>query len=172
MAKREYPWYQSMAQKMGSTRWGAWILARTLHHFDQVVLRLSNNRTTLTSILAGLPMVVLTSKGAKSGLLRTVPLLGIPDNTGSNRIALIASNYGQGRYPGWYHNLKAHPQAKGSIGGQIQDFIAHEAEGEEYKRFWQTATDIYAGFSKYQDRVGEQRHIPIMVLTPTQNPEG
>ena len=166
MAKRKYPWYQSMAQKMGSTRWGAWILSRTLIHFDQVFLRLSNNRTTLTSILAGLPIIVLTSKGAKSGLPRTVPLLGIPEETGSNQIALIASNYGQERYPGWYFNLKANPEAQGLIEGQMQDFVAHEAEGEEYDRFWQTAMDIYTGFSKYQERVGDQRHIPILVLTP------
>jgi deazaflavin-dependent oxidoreductase (nitroreductase family) len=153
---------------MGSTRLGAWILSRTLHHFDEVILRLSNNKMTLTSVLSGLPIIMLTSQGAKSGLLRTVPLLGIPDETGSNQIALIASNYGQKRYPGWYYNLKANPQAKGSIGGQMQNFIAHEAEGEEYNHFWQAATDIYTGFSNYRERIGDRRHIPIMVLTPVE----
>jgi deazaflavin-dependent oxidoreductase (nitroreductase family) len=165
MAKREYSWLQSTMQKMGSTRLGAWFFSHTQSHLDKMILKLTNNRTTITNILAGFPIIVLTSKGAQSGLLRTVPLVGVPDESGSDRIALIASNYGKKRYPAWYHNLKANPQAMGSIRGQTTDYFAREAEGEEYDRFWVAAKDIYKGFSNYQERVGD-RHIPIMVLTP------
>lgn len=155
-------------QKMGSTRLGAWFFSHTQRHADRILLRLTNNQTTLTSILAGFPIVVLTAKGAKTGLLRIVPLVGVPDEAETGKIALIATNYGFKHYPGWYHNLLANPQATGSIHGQVRDYLAHEAAGEEYDRYWQAAKDIYAGFSKYRERVGD-RHVPIMILTPKES---
>lgn len=165
MTKRKYSFLHSLIQKIASSRPGAWIFSPILHHVDRVFLRLTNNKTTLTSIMSGIPVLVLTSTGAKSGLLRTVPLLYVRDESGSGKIALIASNWGQKHHPGWYYNLKANPGATCSIGGQVGDYIAHEAGGEEYASFWQSAMDTYMGFPHYQKRAGD-RHIPIMVMTP------
>ena len=78
--------------------------ARTLHHIDRLVYRATHQRATLSGWIAGLPVVNLTTTGAKSGLLRTLPLLAIPRDDG---FVVIASNYGQRRHPAWYHNLKA-----------------------------------------------------------------
>lgn len=165
MTKKEYPLLHTMMQKFGSSRPGAWFFARTLHHFDRVLLKLTNNKTTLTSILSGLPVVILTCKGAKSGQLRSLPLLCIQESSGAGKFALVASNWGQQQHPAWYYNLKANPQAKCDIKGQVGDYLAYEASGNEYDSFWQAAMDTYMGFPHYQKRVGN-RHIPIMVMEP------
>ncbi len=165
MARKNYSLFHSSMQKIASSPPGAWFFARTEHHFDRVILKLSNNKATLTSILAGLPVVILTSTGAKSGLPRRVPLLCIQDDSDPNKIAVIATNWGQSHYPAWYYNLKANPQATGSINGRKGSYIAHEAEGDEYDKFWQLAENTYMGYPQYKKRITNRR-IPIMVLTP------
>ena len=144
---------------------GAWFYSYTLHHFDHAFLKLTNGRTTMTSILSGLPVVMLTTTGAKSGLPRKVPLLYIRDSHDSDTFAIVASNWGQKHFPAWYFNLKANPRTTCAIDGQVGEYMAHEAGGEEYERFWQHAMDTYIGYPKYKSRAGE-RHIPIMVMTP------
>ncbi|MEN8173033.1 MAG: nitroreductase/quinone reductase family protein [Chloroflexota bacterium] len=165
MTKRKYTTLQRFGQKITSTRPGAWFFSKNLHYFDRVVLKLTKNRSTLTGILSGIPVVILTCKGAKSGLARSVPLLGILDETGAGKVALIASNWGQDHHPSWYYNLKANPDAQCSLKGQVQEYKAHEAQGEEYARFWGEATDTYMGFPHYKRWAGD-RQIPIMVLAP------
>jgi deazaflavin-dependent oxidoreductase (nitroreductase family) len=152
-------------QKIASSRPGAWFFARTLHYFDRVVFKVSGGHVTMTSALAGLPVVLLTTTGAKSGLPRSLPLLCIRNERNPDRFALVASNWGQHHYPGWYFNLKADPRATCSIRGQTGTYVAHEASGEEYERFWQSAANTYLGFAIYKQRVGERR-IPIMIMTP------
>jgi hypothetical protein len=61
--------------------------------------------------------------------------------------------------------LKANPRAIGTIRGQTATYVAHEASGEEYERFWQYAANTYLGFPLYKQRVGGRR-IPIMIMTP------
>jgi deazaflavin-dependent oxidoreductase (nitroreductase family) len=100
----------------------------------------------MTGTLAGLPVVILTTTGAKSRLPRTLPLLCIRDERNATTFALVASNWGQSRYPAWYFNLKAHPRAIGSIRGQAETYVVHEASGEEYERFWQYAANTYMGY--------------------------
>ncbi len=166
MTQKKYSLFHGFMQKFASSRPGAWYFSRTQHHFDRVFLKFTNNKATMTSLLSGLPVVMLTTTGAKSGLPRTVPLLAIRDDSEPDKIAVIASNWGQKHYPAWYHNLKANPKAIGSINDQVNDYDAHEAEGKEYDMYWQSAVETYLGFPAYQKRVGK-RHIPIMVMTPT-----
>lgn len=167
MAKKEYSLFQSSIQKIASSRPGAWFFSRTEHHFDKAVLKLTNNKASLTSLLAGFPVVMLTSTGAKSGLPRVIPLLGIQDESEPKKIGLIASNWGKGNHPAWYYNLKANPEATISIAGQTGDYVAHEADGEEYEKYWKSALGIHKGYSSYQERAGG-RHIPIMVMAPVE----
>ena len=162
---RNYSLFHSSMQKFASSRPGAWYFSHTQHHFDRLFLKLTSNKATMTSLLAGLPVVMLTSTGAKSGLPRTVPLLCIQDASDPNKIALIASNWGQGHNPAWYYNLRANPQATCSIDNQVGVYQAYEAEGEEYDKYWQAAMEMYLGFPLYQKRA-EGRHIPIMIMTP------
>jgi deazaflavin-dependent oxidoreductase (nitroreductase family) len=167
LTSRRYSALHTSIQVIASTRFGSWLLPKIHHHIDRYLLKLTNNQTNLTSILTGLPVVILKAKGARSGKLRTTPLLCIADGSGSDKFALIASNYGGENHPSWYYNLKAHPRASCSINGQEGDCIAHEAEGEEYAKYWQAAMETYVGFSKYQERASD-RHIPIMIMEPIQ----
>ncbi len=163
MDRKRYSRFHALMQKIASSRPGSWFFARTLHHFDRAVLKLSGQRTTLTAVIAGLPVVFVTTIGTKSGVQRTVPLLAITDERDPNTFAIIASNWGQHSHPAWYFNLKACPRATCSICGRTGQYVAHEASGEEYNAFWQRAAKTYIGYPLYQQRAGG-RHIPIMVM--------
>ena len=77
-------------------------------HLDQLVSKLTGGKRSFAAIAAGLPSVILTASGAKSGKPRTVALLGIPHPDG---VAVVAANYGDAKHPAWYHKLKANPAA-------------------------------------------------------------
>ncbi len=139
--------------------------ARALHRLDAVIYRVTGGRTTLLALLSGLPVVILTTTGAKSGLPRTLPLLYIRDAAPCENVVLVASNWGKPHSPAWYYNLKANPRARGIIDGKTVEYLAHEATGEEYDYFWQLALNTYAGYGVYRMRASN-RHIPVMVLTP------
>jgi deazaflavin-dependent oxidoreductase (nitroreductase family) len=165
MATREYSALNALVQRIAATRPGAWFLSRTLHHLDRFVLSLTAGRSTLTGILAGAPVVILTTVGARSGALRAHPLLCIRDRRHPEQFALIATNWGQAHHPAWYYNLKANPVALCQLDGRSRAHIAREVFEHEYDRFWRIAVDTYAGFRRYKQRAGG-RHIPIMVLEP------
>jgi deazaflavin-dependent oxidoreductase (nitroreductase family) len=153
---------QQFLQFIPKSKWGAWLFARTLHHFDRPVLRLSHGRYSLTSLLAGLPVVIATTTGAKSGQPRSLPLVAVPDD---ENVILIASNFGQHYHPAWYYNLRAHPEVQWTYEGKTVTYLAREAEGAERDRCWQRAVDLYSGYALYKERAG-QRQIGVFLLTP------
>jgi len=153
---------QQFLQFIPKSKPGAWLFARTLHHFDRPVLRLSHGRYSLTNVLAGLPVVVVTTIGAKSGQPRSLPLVAIPDR---ENVILIASNFGQQHHPAWYYNLRAHPDVKLTYEGKTVTYLAHETEGVERDRCWQHAVDLYPGYALYKERAS-QRKIGVFLLTP------
>jgi deazaflavin-dependent oxidoreductase (nitroreductase family) len=167
MTRKKYNPFRSVTQKIAASPPGAWFYARTLHHFDRIFLQLSGGHMTMTSFVSGLPLVIVTTTGAKSGLPRTIPLICIRDESTPATFAIIATNWGQKHYPAWYFNLKTNPRATCSIAGEIGEYMAHEAAGEEYARFWQYAADTYMGYPLYKQRISG-RNIPIMVMTPLQ----
>jgi deazaflavin-dependent oxidoreductase (nitroreductase family) len=154
--------WQRQAQWLPAARLSAWLLSRTLHHLDRLILRLSAGRHSATAVLAGLPIITLTTIGAKSGAPRLVPLVGLPDG---ERFVVIASNWGQRFHPAWYHNLRANPGVMLSYNGRTEAYLAREVSGEEWERYWQRATQLYLGYALYRQRTGGRR-IPIVVLTP------
>lgn len=137
-------------------------MSHFIHYLDRLSLQLSKGRFSLSGYLAGWPVINVTTTGAKSGLPRALPLIGIPD---SEKIVLIASNFGRPHHPGWYYNLKANPEARLSFRGQSGKYFAREATEVERQHYWQMATQVYIGFPLYQQRAGARR-IPIMILTP------
>ncbi len=155
-------WWHSLVRRFAATAPGSRFFSLTAHHIDRPFLRYSKGRTSLSSILTGLPVLAITTTGAKSGQPRTIPLLSIPDGDG---FILIASNFGQSHHPAWYHNLRAHPEAQVTLNGQTTSFLAHETSGEERERSWQRAVDLYPGYAAYATRTGGRR-IPVMVLRP------
>ncbi|MBX0329454.1 nitroreductase family deazaflavin-dependent oxidoreductase [Oscillochloris sp. ZM17-4] len=165
MPQKKYAPVHALTQRIAASPPGAWFYARTLHLLDGIFLRWSGGRMTMSSLVAGLPVVIVTTTGAKSGLPRIIPLLCIRDERDPATFAIIATNWGQPRYPAWYFNLKATPRATCSIDGTAGEYLAHEATDEEYARFWRYAVDTYVGYPLYKQRI-QGRSIPIMVMTP------
>lgn len=122
--------------------------------------RLTGGRATLASLVSGLPVVMLTTTGARSGQPRMVPVLGLPTSEG---LAIVASNWGQARHPAWYHNLRAQPSGEIVVDGERRRFRAVAAEGERRERIWHEGLAIYPGFSQYARRAPDRR-IAVFVL--------
>jgi deazaflavin-dependent oxidoreductase (nitroreductase family) len=138
--------------------------ARTLHHIDRAVYRLTRGRATFVSWVAGLPVVMLTTTGAKSGRRCTLPLVALPDD---DRLIVIASNYGQHRNPAWYHNLCANPRATVCFEGDTREVVARELDGEDRERHYARGIEVYPGWTQYRKRAAHRR-IPVMELTPVE----
>jgi deazaflavin-dependent oxidoreductase (nitroreductase family) len=165
MPNQRYSLGQRLFQKFAASRPGSWLFARTARRADLLTLKQTDGRATITTVGTGLPVLILTTVGAKSGLARTNPLVYIRVAGSPGAVAVVASNFGQKHNPAWYYNLKTNPRATITIGDQSSEYIARETNGEEYERLWQCALDMYIGFPLYKTRAGG-RHIPIMVLEP------
>jgi deazaflavin-dependent oxidoreductase (nitroreductase family) len=136
----------------------AWALPR----IDRGFYRLSRGRTTFSAWVSGLPVVMLTSTGARTGRPRTVPVLGLPDG---DRLVVIASNYGQPDNPGWYHNLRAHPRAVVTWQGSSVQMQARELTGAERQLHVTRGLNTYPWWAKYHQRAAP-REIPVIMLEP------
>lgn len=158
---------QRTLRRCGATRPGSWIFARILHHVDRPVHRLTGSRTTLTSMITGLPVVMLTTTGARTGSPRSMPLLGLPTADG---VAVIASNYGQAHNPGWCHNLRRNPDATVTVAGRTSTVRAVEVDGPQRDRIWAAGLRVYPGWTVYERRAAGRR-IPVFVLTPVSGPD-
>ncbi len=145
---------------------GARFLAHIAHRVDRPFLELSRGRISLTTLLTGLPVLLLTTTGARSGRPRRLPLLAVPDAEG---FILVASNFGRPHHPAWYHNLRRHPQALVLWQGRTTAYLAHELDGAERERCWQRAVALYPGYALYAARTGGRR-IPVLRLTPAPVP--
>ncbi|QIZ01166.1 nitroreductase family deazaflavin-dependent oxidoreductase [Streptomyces sp. S1D4-11] len=106
------------------------------------------------------PVIVLTTKGAKSGRLRKNPLMRI-EHQGS--YAVVASN-GGGPAPTWYRNVVAHPHVELQDGAVKQDMTARELRGEEKAQWWDRADATYPDFASYRATAG--REISLFLLEP------
>lgn len=146
---------------ISASRPGSWLFARSLHHIDKAVLAVSRGRLTSAGPLAGIPVLTVTSTGARTGALRTMPLLGVPYG---DDIAILGTHFGQPSMPGWYYNLRANPTAEVSYRDTSLTARAREASEEERPVIWDLARKIYAGYEAYGRRI-TGRKIPIMVLS-------
>jgi deazaflavin-dependent oxidoreductase (nitroreductase family) len=124
---------------------GSWLFGRVLRRIDRPVYRLTRGRQTFASLLSGIPVVMLTTTGARSGQPCTVPVLGLPTTEG---LAVIASNFGQQRHPAWYYNLRANREGSVAVEGQSRRFGAAEAEGDRRRRLWEEGLCVYPGWSQ------------------------
>jgi len=147
-------------RRFASSGPGSWVFARVAHRIDRPVYKVSGGRWTFASAISGLPVVMLTTTGAKSGLPRTVPVLGLPVDSG---MVVIASNFGQHRQPAWHYNLQARPEGEIAVRGISRPFRARVAEGEERERIWRQGLEVYPGWSQYEERASHRR-IHVYVL--------
>jgi deazaflavin-dependent oxidoreductase (nitroreductase family) len=104
-------------------------------------------------------LVILTSKGAKSGAVHESPIVYSRDG---DKYVIVASKGGAPTNPSWYHNLKAHPEVTVEIGGEKFKARAREAGEDEYERLYQNHAAQMPAFNEYRQKT--TRHIPLMVL--------
>ncbi len=142
---------------LASTRPVSAVLKRCLHYLDRPLMRLSRGRLATT---AGLPTLLLTTTGRKSGQPRSVPLLYIRMGA---ELALIGTSFGSTTHPAWYLNLASNPRAGVLLDGEEYSVTAREATPAERTEIWRRATQLYTGFEKYRSRVGDRR-IPVLLL--------
>ena len=129
---------------------------------DQVELYESSGGTEGTTLRdTGLPVVIVTNVGAKSGKLRKTPLMRV-EHEGC--YAAIASKGGAPEHPVWYANLLAHPHVELQDGPHKQDMVAREVHGEERAQWWERAVAAYPPYAEYQEKT--EREIPVLVLEP------
>lgn len=154
--------FQRSMQAFGSTRVGAWFFSKTLRHLDRALHRATRGRTSLPQVLAGLPVVMVTTTGRKSGRPRTSPLIAPPVG---DTLALVGTNFGQPATPAWVLNLEADPTATVEHHGTTAAVRARPATPAERDEIWATAAGVYGGYAKYQDRI-TGRDIRLFVLEP------
>jgi len=107
----------------------------------------------------GLPIIVLTTLGAKSGKLRKTALMRVEHD---GVYAVVASRGGAPQHPQWYFNLVANPLVELQDGAERHDYIAREVTGDEKAVWWERSVAAYPPYAEYQTRT--DRQIPVFVL--------
>jgi deazaflavin-dependent oxidoreductase (nitroreductase family) len=127
---------------------------------DQVEKYESSGGTEGTS-MRGIPVVILTTRGATSGKLRKAPLMRVEHD---GAYAVVASLGGAPKNPVWYHNVVADPAVELQDGPVKQDMVAREVTGDEKAVWWQRAVEAFPDYADYQRKT--EREIPVFVLEP------
>lgn len=154
---------QRVVQRLASSRPGAWLFSKTLYPIDKALFTMTGGRWTLSNLAAGIPVVMLTTTGAKSGKPRTMPLLGIP--TGED-LAIIGTNYEQEATAGWVYNLETNPSATLSYRDRTVAVTTRRADNDETERVFDLAPGIYFGYGHYRTRA-DHRTIRVFIVEST-----
>ncbi|MFF8726720.1 nitroreductase family deazaflavin-dependent oxidoreductase [Streptomyces sp. NPDC015171] len=129
---------------------------------EQVELYESSGGTRGTTLLdTGMPVILLTTRGAKSGKIRKTPLMRVEHE---GRYAAVASLGGAPKHPVWYFNVKSDPHVELQDGTVKQDMRAREVTGAEKAEWWERAVAAFPQYAEYQEKTSRQ--IPLFVLEP------
>jgi F420H(2)-dependent quinone reductase len=120
--------------------------------------------TTASVGIGGRAVVLLTTRGARTGKLRKVPLMRVEHD---GRYAIVASLGGAPKHPVWYYNVKAEPHVELQDGTVTRDYTAREVTGEEKAEWWKRAVAAYSDYEDYQKKT--DRQIPVFVLEPRES---
>ena len=134
-------------------------LVRLVIRAHTLLFRLTGGR--LGARIVGAPVLLLTTMGRKTGKPRTTALIYLRDH---GAFVIVASNGGVASHPTWYLNLKSYPEAIVELPGQKLRVRAAQANPEERARLWPLLTQMYAGYTRYQQKT--TREIPVMLLHP------
>ncbi|MEU2034522.1 nitroreductase family deazaflavin-dependent oxidoreductase [Nocardia amamiensis] len=127
---------------------------------DQAERIMKSGGTKGTTIM-GMPVVLLTTIGNKTGKLRKTPLMRVEHD---GEYAVVASLAGAPNHPVWYYNIIANPNVELQDGTVTNDYTAREVFGEEKALWWERAIAAYPPYADYQRKT--TREIPVLVLTP------
>ena len=144
-------WMSALKGALMATDWNA----KTIEEFRA-------NQGNVGGQFEGAPLLLLHSRGAKTGKVRVNPVMY---QAVDDRFAVFASKGGAPTNPDWYHNLLANPRATVEVGTETFDVVARVAEGEERDRIWTTQKERYSGFADYDRKTA--RRIPVVILEPT-----
>ncbi|MFD9380515.1 nitroreductase family deazaflavin-dependent oxidoreductase [Streptomyces sp. NPDC059999] len=148
-----------LMQKVSSTMLFAKIAPHVIPAMDKAVHRLTRGKVILSAQM--LPGVILTAKGARSGLPRTTPLACMPEDDDASWL-LIGSNFGRPGHPAWTGNLIKYPDAEVSWRGRDIAVRARLLQGEERAAAWQAALRFWPPYATYQARI--EREIRLFRL--------
>jgi F420H(2)-dependent quinone reductase len=130
---------------------------------EQVELYEGSGGTQGTTLRdTGLPVVIITNRGARTGKLRKTPLMRVEHG---GRYAAVASQGGAPTHPFWYYNFRADPRVQLQDGPVKQDMVAREVTGDERAEWWERAVAAYPPYAEYQQKT--TRQIPVFVLEPS-----
>ncbi|MDX2649631.1 nitroreductase family deazaflavin-dependent oxidoreductase [Streptomyces sp. PA03-1a] len=129
------------------------------------VERYESSGGTEGTTMRDLPVVILTTRGAKSGKIRKTPLMRVEHG---GQYAVVASLGGAPKNPVWYHNVVADPRVELQDGPRRQDMTAREVSGEEKALWWDRAVEAFPDYADYQKKT--DREIPVFVLEPAARP--
>jgi deazaflavin-dependent oxidoreductase (nitroreductase family) len=157
-ARRPKRLFESAVKAFGRTDAGRWYVRKISLRADPTLLGLTGGRV---SSVYPIPLMLLTTTGAKTGLPRTVPLVYLSDDAG---LILVASNSGGEHHPGWYHNLIVDPNVEVVAGDHSGSYAAAEITnltGRE--RTWALVLGMNTGYDVFVARAG-RRTIPLIRL--------
>jgi deazaflavin-dependent oxidoreductase (nitroreductase family) len=127
---------------------------------EQVELYEGSNGSEGTT-MRGVPVIIVTTRGVKSGKLRKVPLIRVEHE---GVYLAVASKGGAPQHPTWYFNLVADPHVEVRDGATVRDARARELTGEERAAWWQRAVSVWPDYNEYQQKT--DRVIPVFALEP------
>ncbi len=110
----------------------------------------------------GIPVVIITCRGAASGKIRKFALMRVEHD---GEYALVASMGGAPNNPGWYHNLVAEPLVMIQDGPEPKDYLTRIVQGDERRTWWDRSVAVFPTYAEYQSKT--DRIIPVFVATPT-----
>ncbi|MEU9451037.1 nitroreductase family deazaflavin-dependent oxidoreductase [Streptomyces sp. NPDC048277] len=129
---------------------------------EQVELYESSGGTKGTTLMdTGMPVILLTTLGVKSGKIRKTPLMRVEHD---GKYAVVASQGGAPKHPVWYFNIRSQPHVELQDGPAKQDMTAREVTGAEKDEWWERAVAAYPPYAEYQEKTSRQ--IPVFVLEP------
>lgn len=157
---------------MADTRlapWTPWqertatVVIRAMTSLNVWAYRLTGGRLGGT-FLRGAPVCLVTTKGKRSGQMRTIALLYLADG---DDVVLVASKGGMSHNPAWYHNMIACPDVEVEIGATKRRMRARRASRQEKATLWPRLVSMYRDYDDYQART--TRDIPVMILSPVRD---
>jgi deazaflavin-dependent oxidoreductase (nitroreductase family) len=130
---------------------------------DQVAAYEASGGTEANTLRdTGIPVIIVTMKGAKSGKVRKIALMRVEHD---GEYALVASYGGAPSHPAWYHNLVAEPsEVQVQDGPAPFDVTVREVEGDERAAWWERAVAVFPNYAEYQAKT--DRQIPVLVASP------
>lgn len=126
----------------------------------QIIAEFRKNHGKVGGYFEGSPILLIHSKGARSGGLHINPVMYLKDG---ERILVFASKAGADTNPDWYHNLKAHPDTQIEIGDDTMEVRAEEIKGPERDRLYAKQVSLYPRFGEYEAKT--KRVIPVIAFT-------